>query len=48
MEGQFSGIGNSPLRIEILTSINGVSFLEYYQRRVKAVVDDLEINFIGL
>ena len=48
LEGQFIGIGNSPLRIEVLTSISGVSFAECYLARTKAVVDDLEVNFISL
>jgi len=47
-EGEFIGIGNSPLRIEILTSISGVSFAECYQARTKDVIDDVEISLIGL
>ena len=47
-EGEFIGIGNSPLRIEILTSISGVSFAECYQARTKDVIDGVEISLIGL
>lgn len=47
-EGQFVGIGNSPLRIEILTSISGVSFAECYDARTKDIIDDVEISLIGL
>lgn len=47
-EGQFIGIGNSPLRIEVLTSISGVHFAECYEARTKDVVDDVEISVIGL
>jgi hypothetical protein len=46
--GEFIGIGNAPLRIEILTSISGVNFAECYQARTTAVIDDVEINLIGL
>ena len=47
-EGQFIGIGYSPLRIEILTSISGVSFDECYAARTLALIDDIEVNVIGL
>lgn len=47
-EGQFIGIGHSPLRIEILTSISGVSFAECYAARTQALVDGVEVNMIGL
>lgn len=47
-EGQFIGIGNAPLRIEVLTSISGVSFDECYKARTKDVIDDIEISWIGL
>jgi len=46
--GEFIGIGNAPLRIEILTSISGVNFEECYQARTTTVIDDVEINLIGL
>lgn len=47
-EGQFVGIGNSPLRIEVLTSISGVDFAECYAARTEDIIDGVEISFIGL
>lgn len=47
-EGQFIGIGNSPLRIEVLTSISGVRFAECYAQRTRDVLDDVEVSFIAL
>lgn len=48
LEGQFIGIGNAPLRIEVLTFISGVSFAECYEARTKDILDDVEISLIGL
>jgi hypothetical protein len=47
-EGQFVGPGNQPLRIEILTSISGVSFQECYAARTKEEIDEVPVSFIGL
>jgi hypothetical protein len=47
-EGQFVGIGNKPLRLEVLTSISGVGFQECYARRTEAEIDGVKVNFIGL
>lgn len=47
-EGQFVGIGNRPLRIEVLTSISGVTFQECYAERTEDEVDGVKVNFIGL
>jgi len=44
-EGEFIGIGNSPLRI---TSISGVSFAECYKARTTEVIDGVDINMISL
>jgi predicted nucleotidyltransferase len=41
-------IGNSPLRIELLTSISGVRFEECYSRRIVTALDGVEVNVIGL
>ena len=41
-------MGNEPLRIEILTSIDGVEFSECYNNKSIAAIDDIEINFISL
>ena len=40
--------GKPPLRIKILTSIDGVDFAECYNNRQMVTIDDLEINFISL
>lgn len=47
-EGEFVAIGNKPLRIEVLTSISGVSFQECYAARTEDEVDGVPVNFIGL
>lgn len=47
-EGQFVGLGNQPLRIEILTSISGVSFQECYAARTDEEIDEVQVSFIGL
>ena len=47
-EGQFMGIGNQPLRIEVLTAISGVRFNDCYDERVEEEIDGVKINFIGL
>lgn len=47
-EGQFIGIGNSPLRIEVLTDISGVDFAECFAARTTDMIDDVAINFLGL
>lgn len=41
-------MGIPPLRIEILTTIDGVEFHECYQNKKTAVIDDVEVNFISL
>ncbi len=41
-------MGNPPLRIEILTSIDGVEFSECYEHKQAAIIDDVEVNFISL
>ena len=41
-------MGNEPLRIEILTSIDGVEFNECFKNRKKVTINDVEINFISL
>ena len=37
-----------PLRIEILTTISGVKFETYYAERTVDVLDNVEVNLIGL
>jgi len=41
-------LGNPPLRIEILTSIDGVEFTECYANKKAVTIDDIDINFISL
>lgn len=41
-------IGRKPLRIDILTGIDGVTFRDAWAGRVEVVVDGLSLPFIGL
>ena len=41
-------LGNPPLRIEILTSIDGVEFATCYENKKVVTIDNVEINFISL
>jgi len=41
-------LGNPPLRIEILTSIDGVEFTECYGNKKAVTIDDINIDFISL
>jgi len=41
-------MGYPPLRIEILTSIDGVEFSECYNNRQTVVIDSVAVNFISL
>ena len=41
-------MGNEPLRVEMLTSIDGVEFNECYKNRKAVTIDNIEINFISL
>jgi hypothetical protein len=41
-------MGNPPLRIEILTSIDGVEFAECYGSKNTVTIDDIAVNFIAL
>ncbi|MCK5305593.1 MAG: hypothetical protein KAJ66_00480 [Candidatus Omnitrophica bacterium] len=47
-EGKNIRMGNEPLRIEILTSIDGVEFNECYKNKSTVNIDNTEINFISL
>lgn len=40
-------LGYPPLRIDLLTSIDGVHFHECYPNRKKIEIDGLPVNFIG-
>lgn len=41
-------MGNPPLRIEILTSIDGVEFTACYEKKKTVTIDGIKINFISL
>lgn len=41
-------MGNAPFRIEIMTTISGVSFDECYEKRMDATVDGVEVSLIDL
>lgn len=41
-------MGIPPMRIEILTTISGVTFAECYQERIEAVLDGVSVNLINL
>lgn len=40
-------LGYPPLRIDLMTHIDGVSFLECFQNRKEVEIDGLIVNFIG-
>ena len=41
-------MGNPPLRIEFITTIDGVEFADCYKNRNTIAVDDIKVNFISL
>jgi predicted nucleotidyltransferase len=47
-ENQVIRLGNPPLRIELITSISGVSFEACFACRKSDVVDGVDVNIIGL
>lgn len=47
-ENKITRMGIPPMRIEILTTISGVSFAECYTKRTTTVIDGIEINLISL
>jgi phage replication-related protein YjqB (UPF0714/DUF867 family) len=48
VEDRIVRMGRAPLRIEVMTSISGVTFEDAYCARVEATVGDVEVAFIGL
>lgn len=46
--GRVVQLGYPPLRIDLLTSIDGVSFKDCFANRVEVDVGDLTVPFIGL
>ncbi|MCJ7730658.1 MAG: hypothetical protein MUO27_12415 [Sedimentisphaerales bacterium] len=47
-EGQIIRMGVPPVRIELVTTISGVSFSECYKKRVVAELDGVKTNLISL
>ncbi len=47
-KGKVIRMGLPPVRIELLTSISGVSFDECFESRIIEKMDDVEINIINL
>jgi hypothetical protein len=47
-EKQIIRMGLPPLRIEIITTISGVSFEDCYKERTIDTVDEIEVNIISL
>ena len=47
-KGKNIRMGNPPLRVEFLTSIDGVEFGKCYKNKETVKIDDIEINFISL
>jgi hypothetical protein len=41
-------MGVPPIRIEILTTISGVTFAECFQARIETILDGVEVNLIDL
>lgn len=46
-QGNVIQLGYPPLRIDLLTEIDGVSFEECYKNRKVVTIDNLNIHFIG-
>jgi hypothetical protein len=40
-------LGVEPNRIDLMTSLSGISFEEPWQSRIPALLDGIEVNFIG-
>jgi hypothetical protein len=47
-EGQIVRLGEPPLRIELLTTVSGLTFDQCYPRRRKASLDGLRVSVISL
>jgi len=45
--GNVIQLGYPPLRIDLLTEIDGVTFKECFDNRKVVSIDDLQVNFIG-
>ena len=47
-ENLINQIGYPPLRIDILTSIDGINFNDAYPQRQVIIIEDFSANYIGL
>jgi predicted nucleotidyltransferase len=45
--GNVFQLGHPPLRINLLTEIDGVSFNECFENRKEITIDNLQVKFIG-
>lgn len=45
--GQVIALGNPPLRIDLLTTISGVSFAAAWKTRIRAQVSGVRVNVLG-
>ena len=45
--GNVIQLGYPPLRIDLLTEIDGVTFEECFKNLKEVIIDDLHVNFIG-
>ena len=45
--GNVIQLGRPPLRIDLLTEIDGVTFDECYTNRKEVMIENLKVNFIG-
>ena len=45
--GNVIQLGYPPLRIDLLTEIDGVTFGECFANRKEVTMEDLKVNFIG-
>jgi hypothetical protein len=46
-EGNIIQLGYPPLRIDLLTQIDGVTFNDCFQNKTQVEIEDLLVNFIG-
>jgi predicted nucleotidyltransferase len=47
-DDQVLRMGREPFRLEVLTTIDGVTFSDCYSERVRAEIDGVEVNLISL
>lgn len=45
--GNVVQLGYPPLRIDLLTEIDGVTFEECFKNKKEVIIENLEVNFIG-